>query len=95
MSTRRAAPDVAWTPYLEAFHTERAGITEEILARCHHDGIDPYDGAAQPLAGGPGPVLDLACGSAPMADRLPAWVGVPDPSRSSTPRGTTDDARSF
>lgn len=32
MSTRRTAPDVAWTPYLEAFHVERAGITEEMSA---------------------------------------------------------------
>lgn len=67
--------DASWTPYLEAFHTERAGITEQILAQCDHDGIDPYDWAAQPLAGQPGPVLDVACGNAPMADRVPTWAG--------------------
>ena len=70
MTTRRS-PHSTWATYLHAFHAERPGITERLLSRCQADGIDPYQWCAAPLAGQPGPILDLACGSGPMADRLP------------------------
>jgi len=64
-----------WATYLERFHAEHPGITERILGRCHSGGIDPYEWCAQPLADEPGPILDVACGSGPMADRLGGWIG--------------------
>ncbi|MPZ27430.1 MAG: methyltransferase domain-containing protein [Micromonosporaceae bacterium] len=74
-----------WSDYLARFHRERAGITELVLSRCvDRDGATPYDWLAElagptaqpagpPAAGEPGdatPVLDLACGSAPLWPRL-------------------------
>ena len=50
--------------------------TERILTRCRAEGLDPYQWAAQPLAGRPGPLLDIACGSAPMAAHREGWIGV-------------------
>ena len=74
MTTRRS-PHSTWATYLHDFHAERPGITERILSRCQARGIDPYEWCAEPLNGQPGPILDLACGSGPMADRLPSWLG--------------------
>lgn len=67
--------DPTWATYLQRFHAERPGITERILSRCRANGLDPYEWCAQPLDGQPGPILDLACGSGPMADRLDGWIG--------------------
>lgn len=64
-----------WALYLQRFHTERAGITERILSRCRAHGLDPYDWCAQPLVDRQGPILDLACGSGPLADRVEGWIG--------------------
>ena len=74
MTTRRS-PHSTWATYLHGFHAERPGITERILARCQAGGVDPYEWCAEPLARQPGRILDLACGSGPMADRLPSWLG--------------------
>jgi SAM-dependent methyltransferase len=71
-----AANDPPWEPYLSRFHAERAGITEDLLGRCRADGLTPYQWCAEPLPAGAAPVLDLACGSGPMAGLLPGWVGV-------------------
>lgn len=68
-------PGADWCTYLPRFHADRPGITERILDRCRAGGVDPYAWCALPLADVAGPVLDLACGSGPMADRLPAWIG--------------------
>ena len=68
-------PDTSWPAYLKRFHAERPGITERILTRCRAEGVDPYQWCAQPLDGQGGPVLDVACGSAPMADHLTGWMG--------------------
>jgi SAM-dependent methyltransferase len=75
MTARRSPPNRTWGLYLQRFHAEHPGITERILSRCHAGGLDPYQWCAQPLAGQAGPVLDLACGSGPMADRLHGWIG--------------------
>lgn len=71
----RLRPD--WPRYLDRFHEERPGITEDLLLDCRDDhGRDPY----QWLAGGvssAGSVLDLACGSGPLHGLLgPGWIGV-------------------
>lgn len=70
-----------WSSYLDRFHDEEAGITEDLLARTAAEGTDPYTWCAEALTGRTGTVLDLAGGSAPMADRVDAmpgaaWVGV-------------------
>jgi SAM-dependent methyltransferase len=70
-------PEPDWSTYLESFHTQRPGITEDILARCTDtSGSTPYSW----LVGGIDPaarVLDLACGSAPTRPLLgPRWVGL-------------------
>lgn len=62
-----------WRSYLDGFHRHEAGVTEEILARSR-DGLgrDPYQwvagivGELEPGAR----ILDLACGSAPLAARF-------------------------
>lgn len=60
---------VDWQAYLRTFHAERAGITEAVLEHvADHVGATPYDWAAEPVRAGT--VVDLACGSAPMASRL-------------------------
>jgi len=64
-----------WPGYLAAFHAERAGITEDVLEHAvDAAGATPYDWAARAVldASADGDlVVDLACGSAPMAGRLP------------------------
>jgi SAM-dependent methyltransferase len=55
--------------YLRRFHQEHPGITEAVLARAFHGGTTAYQWLAEP-APARGPVLDLACGSAPMRAAL-------------------------
>ena len=66
-----------WGEYLAAFHDERSGITEEVLGNAHDGHLRPYAWCAEALAGR-APVLDVGCGSAPLAQVLPAgtWFGV-------------------
>ncbi|MEO7573916.1 MAG: methyltransferase domain-containing protein [Acidimicrobiales bacterium] len=64
----------SWDGYVQHFHEERAGITERVLRRCLADGQSPYEWCAEALKDG-GPVLDLACGSGPMADHTSRWFG--------------------
>jgi len=67
-------PDAAaWRSYLGAFHHDAAGVTEEILARSRDAaGHDPYERVAAVVAGlgTRARILDLACGSAPLVERL-------------------------
>lgn len=66
-----------WGEYLEHFHSERAGITERILSRCRSGELTPYDWCAEALAGAPpGPLLDIACGSGPLAEHGSHWIGL-------------------
>lgn len=71
-----AAAEPAWDTYLEHFHDERPGITEDVLGRCRAEGRTPYQWCAEPLVGMTGPVIDLACGSGPVAALVPDWIGV-------------------
>jgi SAM-dependent methyltransferase len=69
-------PAVDWALYLTGFHAERPGITEAVLARATETGVDPYGWVAEALPQD-GRVVDVACGSGPLATRLGArWIGL-------------------
>lgn len=57
--------------YIEAFHRQRPGITEEVLTRALHGGCDPYRWLLEAVPPA-GRVLDLACGNAPLFPALAA-----------------------
>ena len=62
--------------YLDAFHAASPGITERVLARSRAEGSDPYRWCAAAFGRTGGLVVDLACGSGPLAAHLPAWIGL-------------------
>ncbi|OII66955.1 class I SAM-dependent methyltransferase [Streptomyces sp. CC77] len=64
-----------WRRYVSAYHDAHPGITERLLGLAE---ASPYAWLAEPLRAVPGPVLDLACGSAPTRAELADadWVGV-------------------
>lgn len=67
--------DDGWDGYLAAFHAERPGITEAVLGRARSDdGGDPYDWLTDALPD-QGVVVDIACGSGPLAARVAAAAG--------------------
>jgi SAM-dependent methyltransferase len=64
---RGDASDDVWDEYLAAYHREHAGITERLLMRSRAQSIGtPYDWLRSALPPLIGPVVDLACGSAPL-----------------------------
>ncbi len=79
---RAAAPAAEWASYLERYHREHPGITEDVLSSATDEaGRSPYDWLLEPLRSGAGQgvVVDIGCGSAPVARRLGAghrYVGV-------------------
>jgi SAM-dependent methyltransferase len=66
-----------WDGYLAAFHDERPGVTEDVLADASaDDGRNPYDWLAQALPRD-GLIVDVACGSGPLAPRVGSgWIGL-------------------
>lgn len=66
-----------WAGYLADFHDRRPGITEDLLALAHADGVTPYAWAAEAVPPD-GVVLDVCCGSAPIRSHLTprAYVGM-------------------
>ena len=61
----------SWATYIAAYHLAYPGITEEALEHARHPVHGTaYDWLASALRQPHGAVLDLACGSAPMHDRL-------------------------
>lgn len=66
-----------WGGYLSAFHEERPGITEEILAASASGGRNPYEWLVEVIPADAN-LLDLACGSAPLlrAGWKGSWTGV-------------------
>lgn len=73
----RSVGDARWAGYVQRFHDERAGITDVVLHAARHRGHSPYQWAVRPI-GTRGPVVDLACGSAPLHRLIaaPVCVGV-------------------
>jgi SAM-dependent methyltransferase len=62
--------EIDWRTYLASFHDERAGITEQVLDHARDEaGQTPYDWAAAAVPAD-ALVVDLACGSGPMAHHL-------------------------
>lgn len=65
-----------WGSYVSGFHAERPGVTEDLLGRCvDPGGSGPYQWLLEPVTVG-NPVVDVGCGSGPVAELLPGWVGV-------------------
>jgi SAM-dependent methyltransferase len=63
-----AAP---WDDYVAEYHDANPGITEDLLARARDDaGRSPYDWVVEALPARASPVVDLACGSGPLARTL-------------------------
>ncbi|MHB1854990.1 MAG: class I SAM-dependent methyltransferase, partial [Acidimicrobiales bacterium] len=99
------SPDIAgqdhWDEYLEAFHGQRPGVTEEILGRSRAGGISPYRWLLEALPSS-GSILDLACGSAPLArqhteggaGQAVGWVGI-DRSRAELARARASGTRTL
>ena len=69
-----------WTSYLDRFHEDHPGITEDVLSdACDVDGTNPYAWLLAVASRNPGIVaLDLACGTGPLQTTAPhlRWVGV-------------------
>jgi hypothetical protein len=72
-----AASGDGWNGYLAAFHDERPGVTQDVLADASaDDSTDPYDWLAQALPRN-GVIVDIACGSGPLATRVGSrWIGL-------------------
>lgn len=66
----RALSPGAWASYLARYHDEHAGITEEVLSVARDGaGRSPYDWLLEAVPDR-GLVVDIGCGSAPVARRL-------------------------
>lgn len=63
------AGNTGWAEYLAGFHTEHPGITEAVLGRARHAGMDPYDWLAAEIPHDRR-VLDVACGNGVVRPRL-------------------------
>lgn len=59
-----------WRTFLDGFHAQRPGVTEEMLAHSHDVDQTPYQWAAVEAGAAEASVLDLACGSGPMREHL-------------------------
>ena len=64
-----------WNSYLAGYHEQRPAITERLLTSAD---ASPYAWLAEALGGVGEPILDLACGSAPVRPLLARsnWVGL-------------------
>jgi SAM-dependent methyltransferase len=64
-----------WRQFLAHYHDERPAITERLLGRAD---CSPYAWLVEPITGIGGPILDLACGSAPTMPLLAGarWLGL-------------------
>ena len=68
-------PEVAavWDRYVAEFHDAAPGITEDVLAEARDaSGRSPYEWLAEAVPAGAATVVDLACGSGPVARLLGA-----------------------
>ncbi len=61
-----------WAAYVADYHDGRPGITEHVLADARdRDGRSPYDWLVEAVPSGSTTIVDLACGSGPVARLLP------------------------
>lgn len=61
----------AWAGYIGEYHDANPGITEDVLAGARDGaGRTPYDWLLEAVPAGASTVVDLACGSGPLARRL-------------------------
>ena len=68
-----------WDRYVADFHDANPGVTEDVLGDARDaGGRSPYDWMLAAVPAGVGTVVDLACGSGPLARRLagPLVVGL-------------------
>lgn len=64
-------PDPRWEGYVAEYHDANPGITEDVLADARDGaGRSPYDWLVEAVPAGASTVVDLACGSGPVARRL-------------------------
>ena len=60
-----------WDRYVGEYHDANPGITEDVIATAYDGaGRSPYDWLVEAVPGTPAPIVDLACGSGPLARRL-------------------------
>jgi SAM-dependent methyltransferase len=71
-----AAMDADWNDYVESFHRERAGVTEEVLRDARLGTLDPYSWLSAAVTPTGGPVVDIASGSGPVAATFARWIGI-------------------
>jgi SAM-dependent methyltransferase len=65
-------PDLDWDRYVTEYHDANPGITEDVLADARDDGgRSPYDWLVEGLPAGAATVVDVGCGSGPVAGMLP------------------------
>jgi SAM-dependent methyltransferase len=84
-----------WDRYVVGYHDANPGITQDVLADARDDeGGSPYDWLVRAVPAGASTVVDLACGSGPVAAMLPAAqvVGV-DRSAGELGRARTEGGR--
>ncbi len=70
----RTRPD--WDDYVDAFHRDRPGITEDLLRGARLGELDPYEWLTAAVDSTAGTVLDVGCGSGPVAGGFTRWIGV-------------------
>ena len=83
-------PDACWERYVAEYHDANPGITEDVLIGARDgDGRSPYEWIADAVPAGTATIVDVACGSGPVARRLPGSrvVGV-DRSAAELSRGS-------
>lgn len=65
-------PDARWERYVAEYHDANPGITESLLAEARDGaGRSPYAWLLEAVPAGAATVVDLACGSGPVARLLP------------------------
>jgi SAM-dependent methyltransferase len=74
--SRQPADARPWRRYLDEFHDDNAGVTEDALtSSVDAAGYNPYAWVAEALWSD-GLVVDVGCGSGPMAAHCPRWIGM-------------------
>lgn len=91
---RRGRTPEYWRTYLAEFHRRRPGITAEVLEQSTNNRNTPYQWLVEQLPS-QGPVVDVACGDAPLAAMLGArWIGIDrSPTELASGSARVDDGR--